>query len=54
MTKKKRILFTGGTGFIGRNLLPDLRGKYQVEAPRRQELDLKDSEAVIEQQPVLV
>ena len=46
MTKKKRILFTGGTGFIGRNLLPDLRGKYQVEAPSRQELDLKDSEAV--------
>ena len=46
MTEKKRILFTGGTGFIGRNLLPDLRGQYQVEAPRRQELDLKDSEAV--------
>ena len=46
MTEKKRVLFTGGTGFIGRNLLPLLRERYQVEAPTRQELDLKDSEAV--------
>ena len=46
MTEKKRVLFTGGTGFIGRNLLPLLQERYQVEAPTRQELDLKDSEAV--------
>ena len=42
MTEKKRVLFTGGTGFIGRNLLPLLRERYKVEAHTRQELDLKD------------
>lgn len=42
----KRILLTGGTGFVGKNILPLLREKYNVDAPTRQELDLKDSVAV--------
>lgn len=44
--KRKKVLFTGGTGFIGRNLLPELKKKYDVNAPTRQELNLKDSEQV--------
>lgn len=42
----KRILFTGGTGFLGRNLVPLLSEKYEVYAPSRSELDLKDMEAI--------
>ena len=39
MTKKKENLIAGRTeDSSGRNLLPDLRGKYQVEAPRRHHL----------------
>ena len=44
----KKILLTGGTGFIGKNILPILREKYQIDAPTRQELDLKDSVSVAE------
>lgn len=44
----KKILLTGGTGFVGKNILPLLREKYVVDAPTRQELDLKDSQAVAE------
>ncbi len=44
----KKVLLTGGTGFIGKNILPLLREHYQVEAPTRSELDLKDSAAVAE------
>lgn len=42
----KKVLLTGGTGFIGKNILPLLREQYQVDAPTRRELDLKDSVAV--------
>lgn len=42
----KRIFLTGATGFVGKNILPLLREKYIVDAPSRQELDLKDSLAV--------
>lgn len=42
----KKILLTGATGFVGRNILPFLEQKYKVDAPTRLELDLKDSEAV--------
>ena len=44
----KKVLLTGGTGFIGKNILSLLREHYQVEAPTRSELDLKDSAAVAE------
>lgn len=42
----KRILLTGATGFIGKNILPKLCEKYDVDAPTRSELDLKNSLAV--------
>lgn len=43
----KRILFTGGTGFLGRNLVPILKERYVVDAPKRKELNLLDEEAVL-------
>jgi len=46
MKKTITILITGGTGFIGRNLVEQLRGKYKVLAPTHQELDLMDEDAV--------
>lgn len=42
----KKILFTGGTGFVGKNIIPILKEKYIVVSPSRKELDLKDTEAV--------
>lgn len=42
----KKVLLTGGTGFVGKNILPILRKIYDIDAPSRQELDLKDSNAV--------
>ncbi len=42
----KKLLLTGGTGFIGRNILPALREKYDVSAPTRAELNLSDETAV--------
>lgn len=41
-----KILLTGGSGFIGKNILPILRKKYKVDAPTRKELDIKDQNAV--------
>ncbi|MEG1497580.1 MAG: NAD(P)-dependent oxidoreductase [Clostridiales bacterium] len=38
----KKILFTGGSGFMGRNLVEPLSQKYKVFAPDRWELDLRD------------
>ena len=43
---RKRLLLTGGTGFIGRNVLPIFRECYDVVAPTRQELDLSRPEDV--------
>lgn len=42
----KKILLTGGSGFVGKNVFPILTKKYNVKAPSRQELDLRDSDAV--------
>ena len=42
----KKILFTGGTGFIGRNLLPFLKNIYDVSAPSRNELNLTDPDSI--------
>lgn len=43
----KRILLTGGSGFIGRNLLESpLARKYELVAPRHAELELLDEDAV--------
>lgn len=44
----KKLLITGGTGFIGKNIIPGLKSKYEVKAPSRSELDLKDTDAVYE------
>ena len=40
------VLITGGSGFIGRNLVESLNGEYQILSPSRQELDLLDEQAV--------
>jgi GDP-L-fucose synthase len=42
----KKVLLTGKTGFIGRNILPFLREQYSIDAPSRQELRLLDTDAV--------
>ena len=41
-----KLLVTGGTGFIGKHILEQLRGKYEIHAPASAELDLLDHEAV--------
>ncbi len=47
MQTKKKLLLTGGNGFIGRNLLASpLANKYEISAPGRSELDLLDEDAV--------
>ena len=44
---KKKILLTGGNGFIGKNILQSfLADKYDIVAPRSFELNLADTEAV--------
>jgi UDP-glucose 4-epimerase len=42
----KKILITGGSGFIGRNLVEHLSQKYEVLCPRHCELELLDRMAV--------
>ena len=42
----KRILLTGGGGFIGRNFIEFFSSSYEVVAPLRSELDLLDEAAV--------
>ncbi len=43
-----RILITGGSGFIGRNLAEQLASTYQVSAPSSAELDLLNEQALRE------
>jgi GDP-L-fucose synthase len=43
-----RILITGGSGFIGRNLAEQLASTYEVSAPSSAELDLLNERAVRE------
>jgi len=43
-----RILITGGSGFIGRNLAEQLAGTYELLAPSSAELDLLNERAVRE------
>jgi nucleoside-diphosphate-sugar epimerase len=43
-----KVLFTGGTGFVGRNVLPILKEKYEIDAPNRSKLDILDAEQVEE------
>lgn len=46
---KKKILLTGGNGFIGKNILESfLGGKYEIVAPRSFELNLIDTDCVDE------
>lgn len=42
----KKILITGASGFIGRNLAETLQGTYEVLAPKRAELNLLEQEDV--------
>lgn len=42
----KKILLTGGSGFVGKNVLPILEEKYCITAPTRKEIDLRDTRAV--------
>ena len=43
-----KVLLTGGSGFIGKNILPQLRDEFEVIAPSRTELNLLDQNAVYE------
>jgi GDP-L-fucose synthase len=44
----KRLLITGASGFIGRNLVEAFEGRYELVTPGRFELDLGDLAAVKE------
>lgn len=42
----KKILITGSTGFIGKNVKEFMNCEYEVYAPTREELDLNDTQEV--------
>jgi len=45
-SKEPTLFITGGSGFIGKNLVEYYSGKYNVLAPRHKGLDLLDEDAV--------
>lgn len=45
--QKLKIFLTGGSGFIGRNIIEQLGGVYTILATTHQELDLTDADAVL-------
>ena len=40
----KKIFLAGGSGFLGRSIIDKLSKKYQIYAPKRQEIDLLELE----------
>ncbi|MCM8788185.1 MAG: NAD(P)-dependent oxidoreductase [Candidatus Omnitrophica bacterium] len=42
----KKVLITGGAGFIAKNLKEQFSDDFLIDAPKRRELDLLDAEAV--------
>ena len=42
----KKLLITAGNGFVAKNLTEQLQNEYSIMAPKRQELDLTDTENV--------
>lgn len=42
----KRVLITGGTGFVGRNLRESLAADYEIFSPSHKELELLDYDAL--------
>lgn len=40
--ERERVLLFGASGFLGRNTLPFLRDRYDVDAPSRSDVDLLD------------
>jgi GDP-L-fucose synthase len=42
-----KILLTGGSGFIGKNIFPFLNDNFEVYAPTRKELNLRDYNEVL-------
>lgn len=39
----EKVLLTGSSGFMGSNILPFLKKRYHVYAPKRNQLDVRDS-----------
>lgn len=46
--RKEVVLLTGASGFIGHNIAPILRERFQLLTPTRKELNLLDAQAVEE------
>ncbi|MEE0870788.1 MAG: NAD-dependent epimerase/dehydratase family protein, partial [Bacteroidaceae bacterium] len=42
----KKVLVTGGSGFVGSRFVHRWQGEYEILAPRHGELDITDADAV--------